>query len=110
MHWVVEFTFVVDGLRMVWMSDGSGRCNREGGHGSQEDRRFDHQLLEGSEGVRHRAVVHISSLLGGSECAGFNCDVGDGCVGGVTDAFEVVGDAVWSEGVIAVEPDGVCWC
>jgi len=53
--------------------------------------------------------VHISSLLGGSECAGFNCDVGDGWVGGVVDAFEVVGDAVQSEGVVAVESDGMCW-
>ena len=53
--------------------------------------------------------MHISSLLGGSEYAGFNCDVGDRWVGGVADAFEVVGDAVRSEGVVAVESDGMCW-
>ena len=53
--------------------------------------------------------MHISLLLGGSECAGFKCDVGDGWVGGVAVAFEVAGDAVCREDVVAVEYDGVCW-
>ena len=32
MHWVVKFTFVGAGLRMVWISDGSGggATEREG--------------------------------------------------------------------------------
>ena len=87
-----------------------GWCNREGGHGIQGSWRLEHHLLEGSEGVLHRAVVHISLLLGGSECFGGKFDVGDGWVGHVAAALEVAGDALWSVGVVAVELDGVCWC